>query len=155
MVRKITYFFDTIIGNNSSIEGMIVLVTDRHAVKSIEQIHIKHVRHFYRSIAAINIALAEIHKKLEDQVNKQSYRLVTEYINQFISYTSVWNVKFAYNLESPEVAMLQIFHLDYILEQESPSRFICERSAFEELKEKFFQLDAFKIEHIQLRKQKI
>lgn len=131
------------------------MITNRHVVKSIEQIQIKHVRHFYRSIVDINLALAEIHKSLEDQVDKQSYRLVTEYINQFISYTSVWNVKFVYNLESPEVAMLQIFHLESIFNQEPVSQFICERSAFEELKEKFLQLNAFKSDHIQLRKQKM
>ncbi len=121
----------------SQLKGCIVMNTDKYVVKSLEQLHIKHVRHFYRSIAEINLELAKIHKSIEVKIDKQNYRLVTEYINQFISYTSVWNVKFVYNLESPEVAMLQIFHLEYIFEHEPTRRFKRERAALEEQKEKF------------------
>lgn len=129
--------------------------TDKNVVKSLEQFHIKNVRHFYRSIADINVELSNLHKSIEQRVEKENYRIVTEYINQFISYTSVWNVKFVSNLESPEVAMLQIFHLDYIFEHESSERFICEKALFIELKKKFITLNAFKKQHVELRKQKM
>ncbi|KGR79352.1 hypothetical protein [Ureibacillus manganicus] len=129
--------------------------TQKFVMKSIEQLQLKHVRHFYRSIAEINGELAKIHKSIESKIDKQRYRLVTEYINQFISYTSVWNVKFVYNLESPEVAMLQIFHLEYIFGHEQNELFRCEIASLEQLKEKFLQLNAFKIEHIKQRKQKM
>lgn len=129
--------------------------TEKYVARSIEQLHIKHVRHLYRSIAGINLALAKIHKNIERKIDKQKYRVVTDYMNQFISYTSVWNVKFVSNLESPEVAMLQIFHLDYILEQEPSCYFERERAKLNELNEKFQQLQAFKLEHIEMRKQKM
>lgn len=137
------------------LKGSKVMNTNKYVMKSLEQLHVKHIRHFYHSIAEINLELAKIHKNIEVTIDKQNYRLVTEYINQFISYTSVWNVKFVYNLESPEVAMLQIFHLDYIFEHEQNGRFKREIAALEEQKEKFLQLKAFKLEHIKLRKQKM
>ncbi len=129
--------------------------TDKYLEKSLEQLHIKNVRQFYSLIADINEELANLHKSIEHKIEKESYHLVTEYINQFISYTSVWNVKFVSNLENPEVAMLQIFHLDYIFQQESTEHFRCERAELIELKEKFRALEAFKNEHIELRKQKM
>lgn len=129
--------------------------TEKYVAKSLEQLHIKHVRHLYRSIAGINLALAKIHKSIERKIDKQNYRVVTDYINQFISYTSVWNVKFVYNLESPEVALLQIFHLDYIFENEQNDQFISERASLKDQKEKFYQLNAFKLNHIKQRKQKM
>lgn len=138
------------------LKGSKFMNTNKYVMKSLEQLHIKHVRHFYHSIAEINIELAIIHKSIEINIDKQNYRLVTEYINQFISHTSVWNVKFVYNLESPEVALLQIFHLEYIFEHEQNNRrFKRERAALEEQKERFLQLKAFKSEHMKLRKQKM
>ncbi|SOC42299.1 hypothetical protein [Ureibacillus acetophenoni] len=129
--------------------------TEKYVARSIEQFHIKHVRHLYRSIAGINLALAKIHKSIERKIDKQKYRVVTDYMNQFISYTSVWNVKFVSNLESPEVAMLQIFHLDYIFQHEQNEKFISERTSLEELKDKFYQLNTYKLDHIKRRKQKM
>lgn len=135
--------------------GCIVMNTEKYVARSLEQLHIKKVRHLYRSIAEINLALANIHKGIERKIDKQKYRLVTDYINQFISYTSVWNVKFVYNLESPEVALLQIHHLDYIFEHEQNEHFISERASLKIQKEKFYQLNAFKLDHIKQRKEKM
>ncbi|BDH60076.1 hypothetical protein MTP04_02060 [Lysinibacillus sp. PLM2] len=131
------------------------MTTDKQVVKSLENMHIKHVRHFYRSIADINLELVKIHKSIELEIDKEKYRHATNYVNEFVSYTTVWNVKFVYNLENPEIAMLQLFHLEYILESEPTNRFSKERAIFSEQIEKFNSLNAFKPEHIQMRKQKM
>lgn len=123
--------------------------------KILERQHIKHVKHFYRSIAEINLELGSIHRSIEHCIDLEKYQSITEYVNQYISYTTVWNVKFVYNLESPEVALLQIFHLDYIFSHEPKRLFRKERRIFDEQKELFKELKPFKEEHIQLRKQKM
>ncbi|HWL24839.1 MAG TPA: hypothetical protein VNR38_14020 [Ureibacillus sp.] len=129
--------------------------TDKFVMKAFEQHHINQIRYFYRSIAEINVALAKIHKSIECKLDKGKYRLLTDYIDQYISHTSVWNVKFVVNLENPEVAMLQIFHLEYIFDHEEMEHFKFERAILAQLEEKFLELNAFKQEHIQLRKQKL
>lgn len=128
---------------------------NKQVAMSLERQHIKHVKHYYRTLAEINMNLANIHKSIERRVNKKKYQFASDYVNQFISYTSVWNVKFVYNLENPEVALLQIFHLDYIFEQEPNNRFKRERRLFQEQKEIFDQVNPFKEEHIASRKQRM
>ncbi len=128
---------------------------NREVAKILERQHIKHVKHFYRSIAEINLELANIHRAIEHFIDKKKYQSITDYVNQYISYTSVWNVKFVYNLESPEVALLQIFHLDYIFSNEPKIRFKKERNIFIEQKNLFNNLKPFKEEHVQMRKQKM
>lgn len=128
---------------------------NREVAKILERQHIKHVKHFYRSIAEINLELGNIHREIEKFIDKEKYQLITDYVDQYVSYTSVWNVKFVYNLESPEVALLQIFHLDYIFSNEPKNLFRKERNIFIEQKKLFNNLKPFKEEHIQIRKQKM
>ena len=119
---------------------------------SIERQHTKHVKHYYRTIAEINLELAKIHKNLHFTLNKEKYQHVTEFVNKYISYTTVWNIKFVYNLENPEVALLQIFHLEYIFDREPLDRYETERRIYTEQKEHFRKTEAYTQEHIQLRK---
>ncbi|WP_421663348.1 hypothetical protein [Lysinibacillus telephonicus] len=128
---------------------------DKQVAMFLERQHIKHVRHYYRTVAEINIELAKIHKNIEVDINKDKYKFASEYVNQYISYTTIWNMKFVYNLESPEVALLQIFHLDYIFKNEPESLFIKERRMLLEQKEQFFKLKPYKEEHIAIRKHKM
>lgn len=123
---------------------------------SQERQHIKHVKQYYRAITDVNLELAKIHKSIERNINKDAYKHITDYVNQYISYThSIWNIKFAYNLESPEVALMQIFHLEFIFMHEHANLFVRERQILVEQKEHFYQLEPYTKEHIQLRKQKL
>lgn len=106
---------------------------------SLERQHLKYVKSYYKTLADINMCLGNIHRSIQPRIDKQKYRYATEYVNQYISYTNVWNIKFVYNLENPEVALLQIFHLDYIFEHEPENRFATERKLLEEQKERFLQ----------------
>ncbi len=65
-------------------------------------------------------------------------------MNHFISYTTVWNLKFVYNLENPEVALLQILHLKYIFDNEPDSQFVKEHHELEQLKDHFTKMNPFK-----------
>jgi hypothetical protein len=126
---------------------------DRQVAMSLERQHIKHVRHYYRTIAELNLELAKLHKNIEVTINKDKYIFASEFVNQYISYTTIWNVKFVYNLESPEVALLQIFHLEYIFDREPENAFTKERKSLLEQKELFLNLKPYQEDHIALRKQ--
>ena len=57
------------------------------------------------------------------------------------------------NLESPEVALLQIFHLNYIFKHEPTSRFGEERAILQQQEELFYSLAPYKEDHIEKRLQ--
>ena len=124
----------------------------KEVVLSLERQHTKHVKHYYRTLAEINVELAKIHKNLQFTLDKEKYQYVTEFVNKYISYTTIWNIKFVYNLENPEVALLQIFHLEYIFDREPEDLYQPERQIFLEQKEIFSKIEAYTKEHIQLRK---
>lgn len=129
------------------------MYSNKHVASSLEKQHLHNVRKYYLSIADINIALSKVHQSVMPHINLEQYKYATEYIHQFISYTSVWNLKFVVNLESPEVALLQIFHLNYIFNQEPADRFVKERAILEEKEQHFYSLKPYKEEHIQKRLQ--
>lgn len=124
---------------------------NRHTAKSIERQQLKSIRRFYYAIADINLALADVHKKIQPMIDEAKYQHATAYINQYISYTTVWNMKFAYNLESPEVAMLQLFHLRYIFQHEPAIAFTQERQIVQEQQQAFDKLQLFAEEQLTLR----
>lgn len=103
------------------------MYTNKHAAQSMEQQHLKSVRKYYLSIADVNIKLSKIHQQIKPAIDLNKYKHATDYIHQYISYTTVWQLKFVANIESPEVALLQIFHLTYIFEHEPAHLFLKER----------------------------
>ena len=127
------------------------MCSNKHAANSIEKQHLRNVRRYYLSIADINTSLSKVHQAIMPHINLEKYKYATEYIHQYISYTSVWNLKFVVNLESPEVALLQIFHLNYIFSQEPADCFTSERKILQEKEQQFYLLKPYKEEHIEKR----
>lgn len=129
--------------------------TNRHVAKSLERQQIRSIRRFYHAIAEINLALADVHSTISSTINKDKYKYATAYVDQYISYTSIWNLKFVYNIENPEVAMLQLLHLQYILQNEPAELFTEERGIVEEQWNCFNLHKPFKNEQILARQQKM
>lgn len=129
--------------------------TNRHVAKSLERQQIRTIRRFYHAIAEINLALADVHSTINSTINKDKYKYATAYVDQYISYTSIWNLKFVYNIENPEVAMLQLLHLQYILQNEPAELFTKERGIVEEQWNCFNLHKPFKNEQILARQEKM
>ena len=127
------------------------MYSNKHVASSLEKQHQQNVRKYYLSIADINSALSKVHQSVMPHIKLEKYKHATDYINQYISYTSVWNLKFVANLESPEVALLQIFHLNYIFTQEPVDCFTQERAILKEKEQHFYSLKPYKEEHIEKR----
>lgn len=107
------------------------------------------------AIADINTELIKIHKILERCIKRSDYQAATAYVDQYISYTTVWNIKFVYNLENPEVTLMQLLHLNYILQQEQAEQLEPLRRAVTEQQAKFHELQPYRDEQIALRKEKM
>lgn len=129
------------------------MLSNKHVASSLEKQQLQNVLKYYLSIADINSTLSKVHQSVMPHIDLEKYKYATEYVHQYISYTSVWNLKFVVNLESPEVALLQIFHLNYIFSQEPANCFTQERAILEEKEQYFYSLKPYKEEHIQKRMQ--
>lgn len=131
------------------------MLYNRYVAKSLERQQVKQTRQFYHALAELNLELSKIHKSIERVIDKDRYKYATEYVDQFISYTTVWHLKFVYNLENPEVALLQIFHLNYIFTHEAPEQFSSERYLFGQCKETFNTINPYKLELVEDRYSKM
>ena len=127
------------------------MLYNKHAAKMLERQQSRKTRQVYHALAELNLSLNKIHKSIEHYIDRDKYKSATEYVDQFISYTTVWNIKFVYNLENPEVALLQIFHLSYIFDNEHQSNFMKERRELEQLKKQFAKMNPFKQEKVEER----
>lgn len=130
------------------------MFSNKHAAKSFEQQHLQRVRKSTHAIIDINIALGDVHRTLHKHIDITPFEPATTYVDQFVSYTTVWNLKFVYNLESPEVAMLQLFHLRYILKHFPEEQFTAERAIVEENFTKFNEVKPFTDDNVANRFEK-
>ncbi|WP_431028827.1 hypothetical protein [Lysinibacillus sp. LZ02] len=108
-------------------------------------------RSLLKVMVEINTELARLHKIIAQQISLNQYIHATNYAEQYISYTSLWNIKFSYNFESPEVALIQLIHLEYIFEQESSSSFIKERQIFSNMQQLFNEYKPYSDEMVNKR----
>lgn len=123
--------------------------------KSMERQHLKAVRKHSLQIVDINLALKDLHHQIAPHIDDAKYEAITSYVNQYISHTHIWNLKFACNLEDPEVALMQLFHLTYILDYEANTAFTTARTLLEQQRLKFRKITLYSDDHIQMRQEKM
>lgn len=123
--------------------------------KSLERQHLKSARKYSLIISDINVALTKIHLQITDQINHSKYEAATAYANQYIAHTSIWQIKFVSNFENPEVVLMQIFHLDYIFNNEPSDLFSAERELLNMQWQKFANIMLYTEEQLLQRKQKM
>ena len=117
--------------------------------------HLKTIRRYPLQIATLNESLKELHDRLAPHIDVTAYEAISSYVNQYISYTHIWNVKFANNLESPEVALMQLFHLQFILTREPADLHLAIRANLEELHQKFLSITLYSTEQLTVRETKM
>lgn len=117
--------------------------------------HLKTIRRYPLQIATLNGSLKELHDKIAPHIDATKYEAISSYANQYISHTHIWNLKFANNLESPEVALMQIFHLKFILTVEPADLHQAIRTNLEDLNEKFLSITLYSNEQINSREAKM
>lgn len=95
----------------------------------------------HMKIEKFNEEAAQLHKKLRPLIEEDVLLPVTTYVNNYISHTDIWTMKFKMNLENLEVATMQILHLTFLMPHiEGHER---EWSAFRELQQVFPTLSDF------------
>ena len=134
---------------------MVQLPINKYVAKLNEQQDKLNVKKYYTTISEININLSKIHQSIARKIDIERFKPATNYVNQYISHTSIWNLKFLMNLENPEVAMLQIFHLEFIFAVEQTAALEGEKAIFHQQADLFYTLNAYSDEHMEKRKYKM
>lgn len=130
-------------------------MSSNFVAKSMERQHLKSVRKLSLQIVDINTALKNVHQQLAPHIDDIKYEAATTYVNQYISHTHIWNIKFVCNLEDPEVALMQLFHLKYILDHEPAELYEHARDVLDEQRQKFLKITLYSNEHIEMRREKM
>ena len=130
-------------------------MTASFVAKSVERQHLKTARKYTLQIVDINMVLSNIHHQIAPHIDQPKYEAATSYVNQYVAHTDIWHIKFVSNLENPEVVLMQLFHLQHILEQEPADCFVKERAIIEEQRLKFRGITLYSDEHIEKRRQKM
>lgn len=123
--------------------------------KSLERQHLKSTRRYPLLISDINTELINIHQQITDQIDHSKYEAATAFVDQYITHTSIWQIKFVCNFENPEVVLMQFFHLNYIFKNEPTDRFLTEQGLVNEQWQKFVAIMLYTEEQIQQREQKM
>lgn len=130
-------------------------MTANFVAKSIERQHLKTARKYSLQVVDINMTLSTIHRQIEPQIDLKKYEAVTAFVNQYITHTNIWKIKFVCNLENPEVVLMQLFHLLYIIDMEPKNRFEAERALVEDQFDKFRGITLYSDTHIEERYEKM
>ena len=128
---------------------------NKQASKLIDNRLKRKEKDYYDQIEAFNVEAAAIHKKLLLQMDIEIVAAVTNYVNTFISHTTIWYLKFKTNLQNLEVATLQLLHLHFIFEQLPEAQFLKERARFIALQDAFPALSEYAPKQYELHYAKI
>lgn len=114
---------------------------NKHASQLIDHNLQRKDKEYVMKIEKFNEDAASLHKKLRPFANEQAMQHVTDYVNQYISHTDIWTMKFKMNLQNAEVATMQILHLTFLMPQIEGHEH--EWAKFRELQEVFPTLSDF------------
>ncbi|MFJ7668671.1 hypothetical protein ACIQXI_16350 [Lysinibacillus sp. NPDC097195] len=96
---------------------------NKHLARTLEQQHKRSVRGLFLKIQDLNNDCLLLRKRLEQHIDLTQYKDAIDYVDQFVSYTSILNLKFVTNTQNLEVVVLHALLLEYIIEQQSASTF--------------------------------
>ncbi|GLC88079.1 hypothetical protein [Lysinibacillus piscis] len=104
---------------------------NRHLAHTLEQQHKRSVKGLFLKIETLNMNCTALRERLEPHIDFTLYEHAIDYVNQYISYTTILNLKFITNTQNLEIAVLHVLLLSHILENEAPHEFDYERSVLQ------------------------
>lgn len=89
---------------------------NKHLARTLEQQHKRSVRGLFLKIEDLNNECTQLRKRLEPHIDLNVYKKPIDYVNQFVSHTTILHLKFVTNTQNLEVVVLHALLLSYILE---------------------------------------
>ncbi|MFJ8460929.1 hypothetical protein ACIQ57_17560 [Lysinibacillus xylanilyticus] len=96
---------------------------NKHLARTLEQQHKRSVRGLFLKIQDLNNDCTLLRKRLEPHIDLTVYTNAIDYVNQFVSHTTILNLKFITNTQNLEVVVLHSLLLAHIIENEDTFSF--------------------------------
>lgn len=126
---------------------------NKHASQLIDNNLKRQDKEYYAKIEKFNEEAASLHKKLKPYAT-DALTPVTQYVNDYISYTNIWQLKFQTNMQNAEVATMQMLHLTCLIAP-LPKTFTREWKKFYELQQMFPTLSDFSEQQFELHYERV
>lgn len=114
---------------------------NKYLARTLEQQHKRSVRGLFLKIQDLNNECTILRKQIETRIDLTQYNDAIDYIDTFVSHTSILNLKFITNLQNLEVVVLHAILLDVILTNESDESFNYEKQLLEGYLEEILALN--------------
>lgn len=114
---------------------------NKHLARTLEQQHKRSVRGLFLKIQDLNNKCTSLRKRIEPHIDILLYQSVIDYVNEFVSHTTILNLKFITNTQNLEVVVLHALLLSYVLENEDPHSFEYEQKLLHEYIQEIFKLN--------------
>ncbi|MEQ6357456.1 hypothetical protein ABNX05_22895 [Lysinibacillus sp. M3] len=96
---------------------------NKDLARTLEQQHKRSVRGLFLKIQDLNNNCTLLRKRLEPHIDLAVYKHAIDYVNQFVSHTTILNLKFITNTQNLEVVVLHTLLLTHIVESEDSHTF--------------------------------
>ncbi|QDQ00362.1 hypothetical protein FOH38_07490 [Lysinibacillus fusiformis] len=100
---------------------------NKHLARTLEQQHKRSVKGLFLKIQDLNNECTLLRKRLEPHIDISTYNDAVAYVDQFVSHTSILNLKFITNTQNLEVVVLHALLLEHILQNETAHTFDYEK----------------------------
>lgn len=100
---------------------------NKHLVRTLEQQHKRSVRGLFLKIQELNNECTILMKRLHEYIDLTTYTDAISYVDQYVTHTSILNLKFITNSQNLEVVVLHAILLEYILSNETTKSFDYEK----------------------------
>ncbi|OCS88695.1 hypothetical protein [Caryophanon tenue] len=107
-----------------------MVVLNKEASKLIDNRMKRKEKEFYKRIEDFNLQAVALHKRLFTKVDREQYKVLSDYVNQYIAHTHIWDIRFITNLREFEVATMQMLHFHFIFEKEPLDTLTQERKIY-------------------------
>ncbi|MGE7917146.1 hypothetical protein [Lysinibacillus xylanilyticus] len=114
---------------------------NKHLARTLEQQHKRSVRGLFLKIQDLNDDCTLLRKRLEPHIDLTVYKNAIDYVNQFVSHTTILNLKFITNTQNLEVVVLHSLLLVHIIENEDAHSFKYEHTLLQGYIHEIFALN--------------
>ncbi|MEB2302613.1 hypothetical protein LAV72_23715 [Lysinibacillus xylanilyticus] len=114
---------------------------NKDLARTLEQQHKRSVRGLFLKIQDLNNNCTLLRKRLEPHIDFAVYKHAIDYVNQFVSHTTIFNLKFITNTQNLEVAVLHTLLLVHIVENEDSYTFEYEQKLLQGYIHEIFALN--------------
>ncbi|MGE7947451.1 hypothetical protein [Lysinibacillus sp. NPDC093688] len=114
---------------------------NKDLARTLEQQHKRSVRGLFLKFQDLNNNCTLLRKRLEPHIDLAVYKHAIDYVNQFVSHTTILNLKFITNTQNLEVVVLHTLLLAHIVENEDSYTFEYEQKLLQGYIHEIFALN--------------